>query len=194
MQNYDKKMTEIIKGLNGEKPSLLLHACCAPCSTAVIERIKDYFNLTVFFYNPNMDSQEEYSLRLEEIKRLCKTLNIPLIFTDYLSQEYLSEVIGLESEKEGGKRCEKCFYLRLNKTAELAKEKSFNYFATTLTVSPLKNAELLNNLGLIIEEKHGVKYLPSDFKKQGGYARSIEMSKEYGLYRQNYCGCAFSKR
>lgn len=187
-------MTEIIKGLNGEKPSLLLHACCAPCSTAVIERIKDYFNLTVFFYNPNMDGQEEYSLRLEEIKRLCKTLNIPLIFTDYLSQEYLSEVVGLESEKEGGKRCEKCFYLRLNKTAELAKEKSFNYFATTLTVSPLKNAELLNNLGLIIEEKHGVKYLPSDFKKQGGYARSIEMSKEYGLYRQNYCGCAFSKR
>jgi predicted adenine nucleotide alpha hydrolase (AANH) superfamily ATPase len=193
MQNYDKKMTEIIKGLNGEKPSLLLHACCAPCSTAVIERIKDYFNLTVFFYNPNMDSQEEYSLRLEEIKRLCKTLNIPLIFTDYLSQEYLSEVVGLESEKEGGKRCEKCFYLRLNKTAELAKEKSFNYFATTLTVSPLKNADRLNAIGKALGEEFGVNFLVSDFKKKNGYMRSIELSKEFGLYRQNYCGCVFSK-
>lgn len=193
MENYDKKMMDIIEGLD-KKPTLLLHACCAPCSTAVIERLKDFFELTVFFYNPNMDTEKEYLLRLEEQKRLLKALDIPLIYTEYLSQEYHGEVVGLEREKEGGKRCEKCFLLRLNKTAKTAKEKGFDFFATTLTVSPLKNAEVINKIGFISQQNYGVNYLPSDFKKRGGYSRSIEMSREYQLYRQNYCGCEFSKR
>lgn len=194
MENADKKMQEIIKGLNGKKPTLLLHSCCAPCSSAVIERLKDYFNLTVFFYNPNMDTLDEFNKRLIEQKRLCELFSIPVIEIGYQKQEYLDFIKGLESEKEGGKRCFKCFLLRLNKTAKLAKEKGVEYFATTLTVSPLKNAQKLNELGELISKDYGVKYLPSDFKKQGGYLRSIELSKKYELYRQNYCGCEFSKR
>jgi predicted adenine nucleotide alpha hydrolase (AANH) superfamily ATPase len=194
MENADKKMQEIINGLNGKKPSLLLHSCCAPCSSAVIERIKDHFNLTVFFYNPNMDTLEEFNKRLLEQKRLCEIFDIPVIEIGYQKQEYLDFIKGLESEKEGGKRCFKCFELRINKTAELAKQNGIEYFATTLTVSPLKNAQKLNGIGELVSKNLGVKYLPSDFKKQGGYLRSIELSKKYDLYRQNYCGCEFSKR
>ena len=191
--NYDKLMLDIVSKLE-KKEKLLLHSCCAPCSTACIERVKDNFDLTIYYYNPNMDSQEEFLLRRKEQQRYCKDQNVDIISEEYLSEEYQDLVVGLENQPEGGKRCEKCFYLRLEKTAQKAKELGFTYFATTLTVSPLKNAGLINEIGFEIAKKYGVNYLPTDFKKQGGYLRSIEMSKQNELYRQNYCGCEFSKR
>lgn len=190
--NYDKQMSQIISGLE-KREKLLLHACCAPCSTACIERLKGHFDLTVYFYNPNMDTLDEYLLRLNEAKEYCAKIGIDFISEDYLSNDYQSAVVGLENELEGGKRCQKCFYLRLEKTALTAKQKGYNYFATTLTVSPLKNAKLINEIGTEIAQKHNIKYLPTDFKKQGGYLRSIELSKENNLYRQNYCGCVYSR-
>ena len=177
----------------GERPSLLLHACCAPCSSACIERIKDFFDITVYYYNPNIDGLEEYAKRLKEQERLCEALGVKLISKTYCPEEFYAVAKGLEDAPEGGARCEKCFYLRLKKTAEKAKEKGFSFFATTLTLSPLKNAALLNLTGERVAEETGVKWLPSDFKKRGGYQKSIELSNEYGLYRQNYCGCVFSK-
>ena len=177
----------------GERPSLLLHACCAPCSSACIERIKDFFDITVYYYNPNIDGLEEYAKRLKEQERLCEALGVKLISETYCPEEFYAVAKGLEDAPEGGARCEKCFYLRLKKTAEKAKEKGFSFFATTLTLSPLKNAALLNLTGERVAEETGVKWLPSDFKKRGGYQKSIELSNEYGLYRQNYCGCVFSK-
>lgn len=193
-KNYDKEMALIIKeNLNANiKPKLLLHACCAPCSTACIERVKDFFDLTVYFYNPNMDSEEEYEKRLAEQERLCKEWSISLIKEDYRCEDFYSVVKGFESEPEGGARCVKCFELRLTKTAQKAKELGFDYFTTTLTVSPLKNADLLNNIGQKVAKMVGVKFLPTDFKKQNGYKRSVELSKEFSLYRQNYCGCVYS--
>ena len=193
-ENYDLKMKKIISALGDKKPSLLLHCCCAPCSTACIERLRESFNLTVYFYNPNMDTEEEFTKRAKEQERLCASQNINCVIEEYKKQEFLSAVNGFEKEVEGGARCEKCFYLRLKRTAEKAKELGVEYFTTTLTVSPLKNADLLNSIGKRIENEIGVKFLPSDFKKRGGYLRSIELSKEYDLYRQNYCGCEFSKR
>lgn len=194
--NYDAEMEKIISDFKetDKKPALLLHACCAPCSSACLERIKDFFDVTVYYYNPNIDSEEEYYKRANEQKRLCAELNVKVIIEEYRSDEFYSAVRGLENEPEGGKRCEKCFYLRLKKTAERAKEKGFDYFTTTLTLSPLKNAELLNETGEKAAAETGVGFLPSDFKKRGGYKRSIELSREYGLYRQNYCGCVFSKQ
>ena len=193
--NFNSQMEEIISKLDksGVKKSLLLHSCCAPCSSSCIERLKDYFNLTIYFYNPNMDSEEEYLLRLKEQVRLCELLNIDYLLEDYNNSDFISVAKGYESYAEGGVRCERCFNLRLNKTAEKAREKGFDYFATTLTVSPLKNAQKINQIGLEIEKKVGVNFLPTDFKKKGGYSRSIELSKEYNLYRQNYCGCVYSK-
>ena len=193
--DYNKQMEKILSSIKscGDKPTLLLHSCCAPCSSSVIERLKDFFKLTVYYYNPNLDGQAEYDLRAKEQKRLCAILGVEYIVEDYDAKEFLSQVIGLENETEGGARCEKCFDLRLKKTAEKAKSENYEYFATTLTVSPLKNVDLLNNIGKAIEEKTGIKYLVSDFKKKNGYKRSIELSNEYGLYRQNYCGCVFSK-
>ena len=195
IENFDKSMQKIIDNLvkEGIKPRLLLHSCCAPCSSACLERIKDYFDITVFYYNPNLDSAEEFSLRANEQERLCAELKVKCVIVDYNADEFLSAAKGLESEREGGARCAECFNLRLSKTAVFAKENGFEYFATTLTVSPLKNAKLLNEIGEKLAEKYGVKYLPTDFKKRGGYQRSIELSREYNLYRQNYCGCAFSK-
>ena len=195
IENFDKSMQKIIDNLvkEGIKPKLLLHSCCAPCSSACLERIKDYFDITVFYYNPNLDSKEEFTLRANEQKRLCAELKVKCVIVDYNADEFLSAAKGLESEREGGARCTECFNLRLSKTALFAKENGFEYFATTLTVSPLKNAKLLNEIGEKLSEKYGVKYLPTDFKKRGGYQRSIELSREYNLYRQNYCGCAFSK-
>lgn len=193
-ENYNRQMEEIISSINGQKKlRLLLHSCCAPCSSSCIERLKDYFDLTVYYYNPNLDSQEEYSLRLSEQIRLCELLNIKYIAEDYLNEDFLKIAKGYEDQKEGGVRCERCFNLRLNKTATKAKEMGFDYFATTLTVSPLKNAQKINQIGFEIEKTVGVKFLPTDFKKKGGYIRSIELSKEYNLYRQNYCGCVYSK-
>lgn len=195
VDNYNKQMEKILSNISksGEKPKLLLHSCCAPCSSSVIERLKDYFDLTVYFYNPNMDSKKEYDLRAEEQKRLCEEFKVKCVIDAYIPQEFLSAAAGLEDAVEGGARCGKCFFLRLKRTAERAKEGGFDYFTTTLTVSPLKNADRLNAIGKALSEQVGVDFLVSDFKKKNGYMRSIELSKQYGLYRQNYCGCIFSK-
>ena len=194
--NYDKNLSDFLEKLkaSNEKPKLLLHACCAPCSTTAIERLKDYFSITVFFYNPNIDTEEEFTKRQDEQARLLSYYKIDVIKQGHNKQEFLDNVKGLEALKEGGARCEKCFSLRLGKTAKKAKELGFEYFATTLTLSPLKNAGKINEIGKVLEKEFGVKYLATDFKKQGGYLKSIELSKKYGLYRQNYCGCEFSKR
>lgn len=198
--DYNKLMNDEIKTFT-KKPTLLLHSCCAPCSSSVLERLKQHFDITIFFYNPNIDSTEEFSKRQDEEIRLINCLNnedpnktIKIITTNHNSKEYYKTVLGLENEIEGGKRCEKCFWLRLSKTAKLAKEKNFDYFSTTLTVSPHKNSQKLNEIGLEISSIYGIKFLVSDFKKQDGYKRSIELSKEYNLYRQDYCGCKFSKK
>lgn len=193
--NYDREMQKIISELKrtGDKPTLLMHACCAPCSSACLERIKDFFDITVYYYNPNIDSVEEYNKRSAEQERLCKAFGVKFFTEQHNPEEFYAAAKGFEDAPEGGSRCEKCFYLRLKKTAEKAKEQGFDYFTTTLTLSPLKNAELLNEIGEKVAKETGVKWLPSDFKKRGGYLRSIELSNEYGLYRQNYCGCVFSK-
>ena len=191
--DYNKAMLEIIKSNGGQKQKLLLHSCCAPCSTACIERLIDYFDITIFYYNPNIDTLEEFNLRATEQVRYSKSLGIDCIVADYDKQSFLSQAKGLENEREGGARCEKCFNLRLEKTALKCKELGYDYFATTLTVSPLKNAKLINEIGFNLEKSLGIKYLPSDFKKQNGYLNSIRLSKENNLYRQNYCGCEFSK-
>lgn len=193
--NYDKELNKLITNLkkSGEKPNLLLHCCCAPCATACIEKLREAFNVTAYFYNPNMDSLNEYSLRGAELERFCEQVDVQTYLEQYDSKEFYEYVKGLEDVPEGGERCFKCYALRLNKTAEKAKQFGYDYFATTLTLSPLKNAEILNELGFEAEKEYGVKYLASDFKKGGGYLLSTEMSKEYGLYRQNYCGCIFSK-
>ena len=191
--NFDRLMQEQISKLN-KKEKLLLHSCCAPCSTACIERLKPYFDITVYYYNPNLDTIEEYEHRSSEQEKYCKLVGVDFIKEDFLQDEYLNAVKGLEDQPEGASRCVKCFELRLEKTAVMAKEGDYNYFATTLTVSPLKNATLINRIGLDLQQKLGVNYLCTDFKKQGGYLRSIELSKQNELYRQNYCGCKFSKQ
>ena len=192
--NYDKLMQGVIDAFEvGTKPKLLLHSCCAPCSTACIERLIKHFDLTIYYYNPNLDSDKEFDLRASEQKRYCAEKGIECIVEDYLPDEFYSAVMGFEGCLEGGDRCKKCFKLRLERTAKKSKELSVNYFATTLTVSPLKNVENINTIGMAIEKELGVNYLPTDFKKKEGYKRSIELSMESGLYRQNYCGCKFSK-
>ena len=190
--NFNAEMKRIAEKNAGKK--LLLHACCAPCSSTAIERLKDDFDLSVYFYNPNVDDAAEYTHRLEEEKRFCANFNLPVIDGGFSSQTFYSAVKGLENCAEGGLRCTACFKLRLFSAAEYAKNNGFDFFTTTLTLSPLKNAELLNEIGFSAAKEYGVSFLPSDFKKEGGYSRSIELSKEYGLYRQNYCGCSFSKR
>lgn len=193
--NYDLELERLIQknALQNIRPKLLLHACCAPCSSYCIELLKNNFDITIFFYNPNMDTLEEYNKRAEEQKRFCALKGVKCVIEDYEKQDFLNLAKGLENEKEGGFRCEKCFSLRLNETAKYATENGYDYFATTLTISPLKNSELVNRVGFEIESVVGAKYLPTDFKKRGGYIKSVELSKEYGLYRQNYCGCEFSK-
>lgn len=198
-RNFQREMDLLIEKnqKDGIVPSLLLHSCCAPCSSYVLEYLSDYFNIFVLYYNPNISPKEEYLHRLNEEKRLISemTFKNPVSNLDctYDKREYFDCVKGLEREPEGGKRCEKCFDLRLSYTAKTAKEKGFDFFATTLTISPLKNARLINEIGEKLGEQYGVKYLCSDFKKKEGYKRSIILSKEYNLYRQNYCGCVFSK-
>lgn len=197
--DYNKLMENEILGLKN-KPTLLLHACCAPCSSSVLERLVKNFNITVFFYNPNMDTFEEYDKRKIEAINLIKELNkkfdynIKINVLEYNHNEFLSEVMGLENEAEGKGRCYKCFMLRLKKTAEFAKANAYDYFTTTLSVSPYKNAKVLNEIGEKLQNEYNIKYLFSDFKKKDGYKRSIELSKEYNLYRQDYCGCEFSKK
>ncbi len=188
--NFDKLMQEQIKGLDGKK-RLLLHCCCAPCSSACLERLFGAFRITVLFYNPNIEDGE-YQKRKDELIRFIKeTGYADIMDADSDQRDFYAAVKGLENEKEGGKRCEACFKLRLEKCASLAEENGYDYFATTLTLSPLKNAALINSIGGSIECK--AKWLYSDFKKRDGYKRSLQLSKEYNLYRQNYCGCVFSK-
>lgn len=191
--NFDKEMEKTVSGFK-DKKTLLLHACCAPCSTACIERLKDFFNITVYFYNPNMDTAEEYEKRKIELLNYCEKIGVRAVAEDFNPAEFYRTVRGLEKEPEGGERCEKCFYLRLKKTALTSIADCYDYFTTTLTVSPLKNATIINAVGQKVAEETGANYLPSDFKKRNGYKRSVEISCEYGLYRQNYCGCVFSKR
>ncbi len=193
--NYQKIMENILKDIDGE--TLLLHSCCAPCSSYVIEALSNYFKITVFYYNPNISPIEEYKKRVEEQKRFLSQINtkykVDFIESDYDHENFISLTKGLEQEKEGGNRCVKCYKMRLEKTASIALEKGYDYFCTTLSVSPYKNANKLNEIGKYLEEKYKVKYLYSDFKKKNGYKRSIELSKQYNLYRQDYCGCKFSK-
>ena len=195
--NYDLEMQKIIDGFSAdERPSLLLHSCCAPCSTAVIERLIENFTVTVFYFNPNITESEEYNLRLNEQKRFIAEAygdKIKIIEGRYKSAEFFLKAEGLQKEPEGGKRCEMCFAMRLFETAKTAKEKEFDYFCSTLSVSPHKNAEIINSIGEKLCKEFGVKYLVNDFKKENGYKRSVELSEKYGLYRQRYCGCIYSK-
>ena len=194
--NFQALTDREIEKLNGRKAPLLLHACCAPCSTASLEYLAKYFDITLFFYNPNISSAEEFGKRLDELKRFTEECpfakGIKIISPEYNHLEFLNVVTGLENAKEGGARCEKCFRLRLNKTAEQAEKSGFEYFATTLTISPLKNAEKINLCGEAAVVGNVI-YLPTDLKKRERYKRSIELSREYGLYRQSFCGCEFSK-
>ena len=196
--NFDKLMEDM---LNEKAGTVLLHSCCAPCSSACIERLCDRCDITVYYYNPNIGEESEYLKRKEEQIRLINAYNaekkgryeIKIIDADYDPSSFAEMAKGLEDCPERGARCHKCYELRMRRTAEAALKNGFDYFATTLTLSPLKDSEAINRIGLMIEEETGMKYLPSDFKKRNGYLRSIELSKEYGLYRQNFCGCIYSK-
>lgn len=198
MENLQKALENIIEQNKkaGIKPSLLLHACCAPCSSYCIEYLNEHFNITLFFYNPNIYPAEEYDHRVNELKRLVKEMgpDIPVLEAENDTESFYALARGRETVREGGARCFDCYRLRLEKTAALAKELNFDYFTTTLSISPLKNAAKLREIGLGLEEKYGVKNLPSDFKKKEGYKRSIELSRKYNLYRQNYCGCEYSRK
>ena len=197
-ENYQLQMEKEIESIKekGEKPVLLMQCCCAPCSSAVLERLKENFSLKLYFYNPNIYPKEEYDKRLAQFSKLLSSpgfdRGIELLPSLYEPEEFDNAVKGFEDEKEGGARCERCFKLRLFETAKKAKETGADYFCTTLTVSPHKNSELLNRIGKEAQEKYGVKFLPSDFKKKEGYKRSTELSESLGLYRQNYCGCRYS--
>lgn len=194
--NYQKKMEEQLENIVGV-PTLLLHSCCAPCSSYVIEYLSNYFDITIYYYNPNISPIDEYEKRkAEQIKLIkeFKTKNkLDIIDSDYNYDDFSSIASGLEEEPEGGKRCHKCYYLRLDNTALKASELNYDYFTTTLSISPYKNSKLLNEIGEEVGKKYNVKYLYSDFKKKEGYKRSIELAKEYNLYRQDYCGCIYSK-
>lgn len=190
--NYDKLMQEELRGARDKR--LLLHSCCAPCSSHCLSELSPQIGVTVLYYNPNLDCAGEYEKRKrEQLRFLRETGLADFLDCDYAPEDYLAAVRGLEEEKEGGARCAVCFRLRLDRTAREAKARGFDYFATTLTVSPLKNAKFINTIGFAVAEEVGVRYLPSDFKKRGGYLHSVKLSEEYGLYRQDYCGCAFSK-
>ena len=198
-RNYQKELEKLIEKQqrDGEKPSLLLHSCCAPCSSYVLEYLAPYFNICDFYYNPNISPKQEYEDRKEELVRLIAEMGLSTQVTflegTYRPEDFFAMAKGLEDLPEGGERCFKCYEMRLRESAQIAKEQGAEYFATTLTISPLKNAQKLNELGEKLAEEYGVKYLPSDFKKKNGYKRSVELSAQYDLYRQNYCGCVFSK-
>ena len=187
--DYNKIMQKEISSF-GFKPKLLLHCCCAPCSSAVIERIKEFFEITFFYYNPNIYPQEEFDLRQQEFEKL----GVKVVSVDYNHQDFLNIVKGKEEEKEGGVRCQICIANRLDKSFQYAKQYGFDVVTTTLSISPHKDCEFINKLGESLEEKYGIKYLHADFKKQNGYLRSIELCKELQIYRQDYCGCEFSKQ
>ncbi len=195
--NYDLEMLEILKNNIGKK--VLLHSCCGPCSSYCIKELAKYVKVTILYYNPNIEPIEEYNKRKETQINLIKDyqkegIDVDYIDVDYENEVYRNYVLGLENEVEGGSRCTKCFTLRLTRTASLAAALNYDFFATTLTVSPHKNSKIINEIGFEIEKKLKIRFLPSDFKKREGYKKSIEYSKEYELYRQDYCGCLFSKR
>ncbi len=197
-QNYQKQMDAVVASLQqGERPRLLLQSCCGPCSSYVLEALTPYFRVTVLYYNPNIQPRAEYDLRLENQRKIIAALPTPtevdILECEYDGEKYDAAVKGLESEPEGGARCTVCFRLRLEETAKRASELGYDWFCTTLTVSPHKDAERLNQIGKTLGDRFGVPFLPSDFKKREGYKRSIQLSKEYELYRQDYCGCLYSK-
>lgn len=208
--NYQKELDKLIINEENHGKKLFLHSCCAPCSSYVLEYLRRYFQITVFYYNPNITQESEYKKRVEEQKRLISEYNkereekvlesardvwysIDYVDGDYVAKNFLDIVKGMEDCPEGGERCFKCYEMRLRETAKKAREGGYDFFATTLTISPMKNAEKLNEIGQQLAEEYNIAWLPSDFKKKNGYKRSIELSAEYGLYRQDYCGCAFSK-
>lgn len=212
--NYQKQLDEILAAIEPGK-RLLLHSCCAPCSSYCLEYLSVYFDITILYYNPNITDAKEYQKRVEEQRRLIAALNesltgkrteepygreermhykISFAEGDYQPAEYMQRVKGLENCPEGGDRCRECFSMRLEYAAKYAAKDNFDFFTTTLTISPLKNADMLNEIGQRMAERYGIEFLPSDFKKRNGYKRSIELSREYDLYRQDYCGCVFSKR
>ncbi len=199
-RNYQRELDRLLDGLRAgvRPPKLLLHACCAPCSSYVLEYLSAYFSITVFFYDPNIYPPEEFARRAGEEKRLIEEMPLPrevrFLEGAYRPEDFYEAVRGLEKEPEGGERCRKCFELRLSAAAREAKAGGYDYFTTTLTISPLKNADMLNEIGERLGREYGVAYLTSDFKKRDGYKRSLELSARYGLYRQDYCGCAFSVR
>lgn len=195
--NYQQKLDGILNNLpKDSKKSLLLHSCCAPCSSYVLEYLEPYFEITVFYYNPNITNKEEYQKRLEEQKRLVHEVhpNVKFLEGNNQPEVFIEMSKGLEEEPEGGARCTKCYYLRMHETALQAKKQGFDYFTTTLSISPYKDSERLNQIGIQLEKQYEIPYLYADFKKRNGYKRSIELSKQYHLYRQEYCGCEFSKR
>ena len=201
--NYQKQLDQTIEQITGagrEAPKLLLHSCCAPCSSYVLEYLSEYFLITVLYYNPNIFPKEEYQYRIEEQKRLIQAMNesgignkISFLSTDYEPERFYETVKGHEQDREGGQRCFLCYELRLREAAKYAAEGGYDYFTTTLSISPLKNAEKLNETGRRISEETGLAYLYSDFKKRNGYKRSVELSERYQLYRQDYCGCIYSR-
>lgn len=196
--NYQKELDKLIAGLApGEVPKLMLHGCCAPCSSYVLEYLSDHFDITLYFYNPNISSKEEYIKRRDEVERLIGLLPakhpVKFIAAPWDCESFELMAKGMEEIPEGGARCFSCYALRLRRTAELAKKQGFDYFTTTLSISPLKNSQKINEIGETLAAEYGVKHLPSDFKKREGYKRSIELSAKYGLYRQNYCGCIYSR-
>lgn len=199
--NYQKELDKILKTLDGNapKPKLLLHSCCAPCSSYCLIYLCRYFDITSYYYNPNISDVVEYFKRLSELEKLAQILNeegnsIRVLDGGFDSESFFKMAKGLENLPEGGERCDKCFHLRLERSAEIARQGSFDYFTSTLTISPLKDEQVINNIGLSLSDKYGVKWLPSDFKKKGGYAESVKLSEKYGLYRQDYCGCVYSLR
>ena len=194
-QNYQLMLEKTIRSLQGKRPRLLLHSCCAPCSSYVMEYLAAHFDITIFYYNPNISPESEFRFRAEEQTRLIEEMGLGISYQlgRYDPERFFALAKGLEQEKEGGERCARCFRLRLEETAQLAKEQGFDYFTTTLSISPHKNAQVLNRLGEEIGNAYGVPYLFSDFKKKNGYRRSCELSTEYNLYRQDYCGCIYSK-
>jgi Uncharacterized protein conserved in bacteria len=198
--NYQKALDDIVEQIveNNIQPKLLLHSCCAPCSSYVLEYLSNNFEITIFYFNPNIYPMEEYTRRVEEQQRLIEAMplqkQVHFLQGSYQPDAFYQIVKGMEYEEEGGERCFACYEQRLREAAKMASENNFDYFTTTLSISPHKNAEKLNEIGERLAKEYGVSYLPSDFKKKNGYKRSIELSKEYNLYRQDYCGCVFSKR
>ena len=199
-RNYQRELDKVLEGLKkeGRTPRLLLHSCCAPCSSYVLEYLSEYFFITVFYYNPNIFPPEEYHKRVAEQQAFAERIpaknRISFLEGPYEPERFLDMAKGLESVPEGGERCFRCYRLRLEEAAQMARAGKFDYFTTTLSISPLKNAEKLNEIGEQLAKAYGVPYLNSDFKKKNGYKRSTELSAEYGLYRQNYCGCVYSMR